>query len=76
MDTTTPIILYLQECAANRTLTTIIPRLPFNTVVSLLCMGSVLKHLHALTAKLTTILIPYIKATNVLFHQILTLIPF
>ena len=76
MDVITPIILYLQYCAANRTLPTLILMLPYDTGASLFRMGSVLNNSQALKAHPIAILTPYIKATNTIFHQILPLLSF
>ena len=39
-------------------------------------MGSILKHLQELTARPTAMIIPYIKAVDALFRQLLTMLPF
>ena len=61
---------------AIRKLPTIILMLTYDTSVSLLHMRSVLKHIQALAAHPTVILIPDIKSTNALFHQLPPLLRF
>ena len=72
----TPIIIYLQEFANNSTLTILICVLIYDTAASLHHMKISLKHLQALTYNPTATIIPYIKATNTLFHKLLRLLPF
>ena len=69
-------ILHLQYCVNNRNLTTLFLMIPHDTAASLLYVGSVLKHLHALTAHPTAMIIPDIKAKNALFHKLLPMIKF
>ena len=75
MDDITPIILYLQECMYNITLSTFILVIPYNADESLLYMLSVLNHIQYLTAHPTAMLVPDIKAAIVIFHQLFPLIP-
>ena len=70
------ILLYLQEFASNSTMSTLILILAYDTALSLLHMGSVLKYLQALTSHPTAMLIPDIKCDNALFNQLLPLLPF
>ena len=74
-DSVTTIIFYLQERAVNKILTNILIRLPYNTAEDLPLLGSGLKHIHALTANPTSILIPDIKSENALLHEIFHMIP-
>ena len=75
-DAITPDILYLQECVTNRNLPTLILLLPYDTAAPLLHIVRVLKQLQSLKDHPTAMLIPYIKAVNALFHELLTLLPF
>ena len=66
-----PLILYLEECAADKTMPTLLLMIPYDTYASLHCMGSVIKYLQALIAHPTSMLILDKKTVNALFHQIL-----
>ena len=69
MNAVTPIIIYLQDCAANRTLPTLLFMMPCNTAMSLQCMEITLNHLQALRDNSEATIIPNIKAVNVCFPE-------
>ena len=71
-----PIILYLQECSANRTLHTILLVIPHETDAYIQRMESVHNNLQAVIANSTSMIIPEINYVNVLFHQLLPLLQF
>ena len=71
-----PIIIYLQECVAHRTLTTLLHVIPCDTYVSIHHIESGLKYIQALTAHHTTMIIPNTKDANTIFHQLPPLISF
>ena len=66
--TTSLIIFYLQDFATNTSLSTVLLVLLYSTPASIHHVESVPKHLHALTAHPTAILVQNINATNELFH--------
>ena len=72
----TAIIIYLQECSDNSTLTILLRVLIYDTAMSLHHMKIVLKHLQPLTYHPMATIIPYTKAANVLFHKLLPLFSF
>ena len=76
MKAITPIILYLQECASNRTLPNLLIVIIYDSAASLHHMEIFLNHLQALTYHPMAMLIPDIKAVNVLVHKILRMFSF
>ena len=76
IDIITTIILYFQECETNRTLPTLLLMLPYDISASIHRMEIFLKHIQALTDHPMAVLIPDIKATNALLHELLPMLPF
>ena len=75
-DFITPIILYLQEFAAEQILLDLLHRLTYDISDALQCLRYAPEHLQALTSDPTAMIIPDTKETNVIFRKILPIISF